>query len=149
MSLGATTELIRSELNVEERAAFFESARDTQAAVFEGFLLESDVRRIEESNSDIFTEAKMYNKTSVRFSKEDRKKQLYAVAINVSARAHNDPDYVKYQKVLKMKRVLKKKLQKKYHNEAIKRMKVYFARLKNSKSSILSNIGKKISGKED
>lgn len=149
MSLAGTTELLKSELNVEERAAFLESTTETQIAVFEGFLLESDVVTITESSDetseeDVMTEAKMYHKTSVRFSAEDRKAQLYAVAINVSARAHNDPDFIKLQRVQKMRRVLKRKLQKKYHAEAVKRMKVYFNRLKSSRSSVLAAIGKKI-----
>jgi hypothetical protein len=149
MSLAGTTELLKSELNVEERTAFLESTTETQIAVFEGFLLESDVIPVtestdESSDEDVMTEAKLYNKTTVRFSKEDRKAQLYAVAINVSARAHNDPDFIKLQRVQKMRRVLKRKLQKKYHAEAVKRMKVYFNRLKSSKSSVLAAIGKKI-----
>jgi hypothetical protein len=148
MSLAGTTELLRSELNAEERAQFMESFRDTQIAVFEGFLLESDIAPSSEED-DVMTEAKMYNHTSVRLSKEDRKRQLYAVALNVSARAHEDPDYIKLQKVQKMRRILKRKIQKKYHQEAIKRMKVYFNRLKSSKSSILASIGKKISGDKD
>ena len=149
MSLAGTTELLRSELNVEERAAFLESARETQIAVFEGFLLESDVLPVSEEENEVMTEAKLYNKTTVRFSREDRKAQLYAVALNVSARAHNDPDYIKLQKVQKIRRVLKKKIQKKYHAEAVRRMKVYFNRLKASKSSVLSALGKKLVGKED
>jgi len=87
---------------------------------------------------------KMYNKTTVRFSREDRKAQLYAVAINVSARAHNDPDFIKLQRVQKIRRVLKRKLRKKYHAEAVRRMKVYFKRLQSSKSPVLSAIGKKL-----
>jgi hypothetical protein len=147
MSIAGTTELLRSELNADEREAFLESARETQIAVFEGFLLESDVAPAS-SEDEVLTEAKMYNKTTVRFSKEDRKRQLYSVAINVSARAHNDPDFIKLQKVQKMRRILKRRLQKKYHAEALRRMKVYFNRLRASKSSILSAIGKKISGDE-
>lgn len=145
MAVSATTELINSELNAEERAQFYESARDTQIAVYEGFLLESDIQDGREVDDDFFTEAKMWRKTMVRFSKDDRKKQLYSVAVNVSARAHNDPLYFKYQKILKARKLYKRKLEKKYHAEAIKRMKVYFNRLKNSKSSVLSNIGKKFS----
>ena len=144
MCLAGTTELIKSEMNAEERAAFLESAEETQIAVFEGFLFESDVNTDGESE-DVMTEAKFYNKTTVRFSKEDRKAQLYAVALNVSARAHNDPDYIKLQKVQKIRRVLKRKIQRKYHAEAIRRMKVYFNRLRSSKSQVLSNLGKKIS----
>lgn len=148
MSLAGTTELLRSELNAEERAGFFESARDTQIAVYEGFLLESDIAPVSEED-EVLTEAKMYSKTSVRFSKEDRKRQLYAVALNVSARAHQDPDYIKLQKVQKMRRILKRKIQKKYHTEAIKRMKVYFNRLKASKSNILASIAKKVAGDKE
>jgi hypothetical protein len=150
MSLAGTTELLKSELNVEERTNFLESATETQIAVFEGFLLESDVLPISDTEEDdVVTEAKLYNKTTVRFSKEDRKQQLYAVALNVSARAHNDPDFIKLQRVQKVRRVLKKRIQKKYHNEAIKRMKVYFNRLRSSKSSVLAAIGKKITGNKD
>lgn len=148
MSVSATTELLKDELNAEERARFYESARDTQIAVYEGFLLESDIADALEDDSDMFTEAKMWNKTTIRFSKNDRKRQLYSVAVNVSARAHNDPLYFKYQKILKARRLYKRKLEKKYRNEAIKRMKVYFNRLRKSKSSILSNIGKKFSKPE-
>ena len=145
MAVSATTELINNELNAEERAQFYESARDTQIAVYEGFLLESDIQDGREIDDDFFTESKMWRKTMVRFSKDDRKKQLYSVAVNVSARAHNDPLYFKYQKILKARKLCKHKLEKRYHAEAIKRMKVYFNRLKNSKSSVLANIGKKFS----
>lgn len=145
MAVSATTELINNELNTEERAQFYESARDTQIAVYEGFLLESDIQDGKEIDDDFFTESKMWRKTMVRFSKDDRKKQLYSVAVNVSARAHNDPLYFKYQKILKARKLYKRKLEKKYHNEAIKRMRIYFNRLKNSKSSVLANIGKKFS----
>lgn len=145
MSVSATTELLKNELNAEERAQFYESARDTQIAVYEGFLLESDIEDGRDIDDDLFTEAKMWRKTMVRFSRDDRKKQLYSVAVNVSARAHNDPLYFKYQKILKARKLYKRKLEKKYHNEAIKRMRIYFNRLKNSKSSVLANIGKKFS----
>lgn len=145
MCLAGTTELIKSELSADERKAFLESATETQVAVFEGFLLESDVLHASEKDDEVMTEAKMYNKTTVRFSREDRKAQLYAVALNVSARAHNDPDYIKLQKVQKIRRVLKKKIQRKYHAEAVRRMKVYYNRLRSSKSPVLSNLGKKLS----
>ena len=149
MSLAGTTELIKSELNADERKEFLESATEAQIAVFEGFLLESDVIAPTENDEDVMTEAKMYNKTTVRFSREHRKAQLYAVALNVSARAHNDPDYIRLQKVQKIRRVLKKKIQKKYHAEAMRRMKVYFNRLRSSKSQVLSNLAKKIDKPED
>ena len=149
MSLAGTTELLKSELNAEERASFLESATETQIAVFEGFLLESDVvPATDDVDDEVMTEAKLYNKTTIRFSREDRKAQLYAVALNVSARAHNDPDFIKLQKVQKIRRVLKRKIRRKYHAEAMRRMKVYFNRLRSSKSTVLSALGKKIAGSD-
>lgn len=148
MSLAGTTELLKSELNAEERANFLESSTETQIAVFEGFLLESDILPPSEEGDEVMTEAKLYNKTTIRFSREDRKAQLYAVALNVSARAHNDPDFIKLQKVQKVRRILKRKIQRKYHAEAMRRMKVYFNRLRSSKSTVLSALGKKIAGSD-
>lgn len=149
MGLAATTALLKDELNVEERAAFYSSPKETSAAVYEGFLLESDIDAENPILSeDLLTEAKVYNKTTVRFSKDARKAQLYAIAVTASARAHNDPDYFRYQKICKMKRAMRHKLERKYHGEALRRMKVYFNRLMHSKSGVLSNLAKKIH-KED
>ena len=44
-----------------------------------------------------------------------------------------------------MRKILKARLTKKYHAEAMKRMKIYFKRLNNSKSNILSKLAKKVS----
>lgn len=145
MSLAGTTELIRSELSAEDQDKFFESAIDTQVAVFEGFLLESDILPETSGDEDVMTEkTKMYSSNIVRKTADAWKAQLYSIAVNVSARAHKDPDFIKLQKVQKMRRVLRRKLQKKYHPEAIKRMKIYFNRLKASKSPILAKLGKKV-----
>ena len=144
MSLAATTELLRSELNEDERNAFLESSQETQIAVFEGFLLESDIIPESESDEeDLMTESRIPSRTRIQLGAEARKAQLYAVALNVCARANNDTDFIRLQRVQKMRRVLKRKLQKKYHAEAVRRMKVYFNRLKSSKSSVLAAIGKK------
>lgn len=139
MSLAATTELIRDELNATERAEFFSDVDQAQTAVLEGFLLDTDV------TAELMTEAKFFNKTRVQFSKEDRKRQLFSVAVNASARAHNDRDFIKLQKIQKIRRVLKARLAKKYRSEALTRVKVYMKRLKQSKSPVLSKIGEKIS----
>ena len=144
MSLAGTTELLRSELNDDERNAFLESSQETQIAVFEGFLLESDIVTESESDEDdIMTESRIPSRTRIQLGAEARKAQLYSVALNVCARAHGDEDFIKLQRVQKMRRVLKRKIQKKYHAEAVRRMKVYFNRLKSSKSSVLAAIGKK------
>ena len=138
MSLAATTELVRDELSATERAEFYADPVQAQIAVVEGFMLESDF-----ADGQMVTE-KFFNKTRVQFSKEDRKHQLFAVALNASARAHNDPDYIKLQKVQQMRRVLKARIRKKYRSEAVRRVKVYMQRLKASKSNILSKIGEKL-----
>ena len=41
-----------------------------------------------------------------------------------------------------MRKILRAKLDRKYHGEAMKRMKVYYARLRNSKSNTLRKISK-------
>lgn len=145
MSLAATTQLVQSELNDDEQKKFYESSIDAPVAVYEGFLLESDVEAYLNSENDMFTESKkFYNKNVVRFTKQARMHQLYAIAVNVSARAHNDTMYNAYQKILRKRRILRAKLDKKYHNEAMKRMKVYIKRLNSSKSPVLNKIGKNL-----
>lgn len=144
MGVAATTILINDEMNGAEKTKFIESVSDVQAAVNEGLLLESDVNELA-TTLGLITEANNYNKKMIiRLDKEAKKKQLYAVAINVSAAAHHDPDYVKLKKINRMRKVLRAKLRKKYHAEAVKRMKVYFKRLTSSKSSPLAAIGKKL-----
>ena len=154
MQIAGSAALIRDELNANERAEFLENAQEVNTAIVEGFLTtmtlqdlrdSSNVMDVTESADDDeeeYTEAKMYNKTVVHFSKDARMRQLYAIAINSSARAHNDPDYVRYAKASRLKRFYRSKLRKKYHNEATKRMKVLFARLKSSKSPTIKSLSK-------
>ena len=66
------------------------------------------------------------------------------LAINVCAAAHGDPDYAKKKKLMKMKKVLNARLDKKYHAQAVKRSKIYMKRLMSSKSKPLAELGKKI-----
>ena len=108
----------------------------------EGFLRESDVN-ILMANAGL-VEEKNYNKPMIiRLDAATKKKQLYALAVNVSAAAHNDPDYRKYKKVLKLRKILKTKLERKYRTEANKRMRVYYKRLTRSASPTLNKIGAK------
>ena len=86
-----------------------------------------------------------YNKPMlIRLDAESKKKQLYALAVNVCAAAKNDPDYIKLKKVMKARKILRAKLDRKFHSQAVKRMKIYFARLRRSKSNVLSKIGHKM-----
>lgn len=142
MSIAATTMLVNDELNAEEKAEFVQSQGET--AVREGFMTETDVNEIA-LESGLVQEAKYNQKMIIRLDAESKKKQLYALAVNVSAAAHGDPDYVKLKKVMKMRKILRAKLERKYHAEAAKRMKIYFNRLRHSKSSALSKIGDKYS----
>lgn len=142
MGVAATTVLIKDEMNKEEQKKFIESAEDVQAAINEGLLLESDINEMA-SDLGLFTEKKNYNKKMiVRLDKEAKQKQLFALAVNVSASAHNDPDYRKLKKVNRMRKILRAKLVKKYKTEATKRMKVYYKKLTTSSSGPLAAIGK-------
>ena len=142
MGVAATTELIKSELSAEDQQKFYESV-DAKIAVFENLLMESDLYN---RSGDVVTEGtrRIFQKTRVQFSKKDRLAQLFAVAVNVSAKAHNDPLYTKYQKILRIRRITRAKLRKKYRSEAIRRMKVYYQRLKNSKSPVLNKVAKSV-----
>jgi hypothetical protein len=147
MGVAATAVLINDEMSSDEKKELAESTRDVQIAINEGLLLESDIDTMLESVSmdEIFTEGKYDKKMLIRLDKNAKMKQLFSLGVNVSASAHRDPDYIKYKKVLRMRKILKARLTKKYHAEAMKRMKIYFKRLNNSKSNILSKLAKKVS----
>lgn len=151
MQIAGTAALIRGEMNAEERTALVESAADLRAGMAEGFLNDSLIMDIKESVSDVtmddddaFTEAKIYNKTTVKMSKKARLNQLFEIAVITSARAHNDPAYMKYKKACKIKKFYRAQMRQRYRSEATKRMKILFARLKQSKSPIIKSLGKKV-----
>lgn len=140
MSMAATTMLVNDELSAEEKVAFVQN--EGEIAVEEGFMTDADVNQLA-LEAGLVQEAKYTNKMIIRLDAESKKKQLYALALNVCAASKHDPDYIKLKKVMKMRKILRAKLARKYHSEATKRMKVYFARLRNSKGGMLSKIGAK------
>ena len=145
MSLAATTMLINDELNDDEKKEFAESDNDMRIAVNEGFMTESDVNDLRAVVSDVYTEGKNYNKKMIiRLDKDAKMKQLRALGIRVSAAGHRDSDYMMYKKATRIERAKWKKLEKKYGREGEKRAKIYFNRLRNSKSNVLSSVAKKI-----
>lgn len=149
MQVAGTASLIRSEMNMDERAEFLESSADLTTAKLEGFINDSVIQEMEEMSKPIdldetFQEAKIYNKNTVRLNKEARLAQLFAIAVYSSARAHNDPEYKKWKKAKKVARYYSANMRRKYKSEATKRMRVLFARLKSSKSPIVKNLGKKV-----
>lgn len=144
MNMAATTLLVNDELNAEEKAEFLE----TQAgvAIEEGFMTEADVNAM--CTELGLAQENSYNKKMIiRLDAASKKKQLYALAVNVSAAAHGDPDYIKLKKVMKMRKILRAKLERKYKAEATKRMKIYYNRLSHSKSGTLSKLAKKAADK--
>lgn len=141
MNIAATSLLVNDELNAEEKANFVST--EAVVAVAEGFMTDSDVNQMS-SDLGLVQENNYNKKMIIRLDAESKKKQLYALAVNVSAAAHGDPDYYKLKKVMKMRKILRAKLEQKYKGEATKRMRIYFNRLKRSKSNTLSNIGNKV-----
>lgn len=140
MALIATSMLINDELNAEEKAAFVTDEGLT--AVQEGFMTETELLVL--SRDLGLVEEGAYNKKMlIRLDKESRMKQLFALGVRISAQAKNDPDYIKYKKLLKMKKMYQKKLEKKYRSPAIKLMKVWWKRLTSSKSQTLKKLAKK------
>lgn len=146
MNLAATTMLVKDELSVEERVAFLKNTEEINMVINEGFLTDADVTEmameLDMLKDDVVTEAKYNNRMIIKLDAASKKKQLYALAVNVSAAAHNDPDYKKLKKVMKLRKILRAKLDRKYHSEASKRARVYFMRLKKSNSPTLAKIGK-------
>ena len=142
MKVAATTMLVNDELNAEERASFLQDEAEVNTAINEGFLSEAVVNQMM-VNDELVTEAKYGNKMIIKLDAASKKKQLYALAVNVSAAAHNDKDYIKYKKLMKMKKILRARMNQKYKAEATKRMRVYFARLNKSGSKVLKNVADK------
>lgn len=141
MAVAATTMLVNDELNAEERAEFISSG-EAMYAVREGFMTEADVNEIA-TEAGLVTESKYTNKMIVRLNAEAKKKQLRALAVSISAAAHNDRDYLKARKLRRMYKLIRAKLDRKYDKEATKRMRIYFARLQKSRSGKLAAIAKK------
>lgn len=141
MSVAATTMLVKDELNKQEKADFVVSSGDI--AINEGFMTQADVRDLAIESGLVTENKKFYNKNMVRMTKAARYKQLYALAVNVSAAAHNDPDYRKLKKVMALRKILRAKLETKYHAEATKRARIYMRRLSQSKSPALQKLAKK------
>ena len=141
MAIAATTMLVKDELNATEREEFAKT--EGNIAVNESFMTSADVASLFES--EVMTEAKYTNRMRIELSKDAKIKQLRALAVLIAARRKGDPDYVKYKKVMRAKKVLRAKMERKYGVAADKMAKVYFKRLKNSKASALAKIGTKYS----
>lgn len=137
LAMVATPMLIKDELTAEESVQFYESV-DSDIAVSEGLIMESDV-------DDIFTEGVFASPNKpFKMTKKARFKQLYELSVQIEARAHRDPQMVKLDRAYKIERQIKANLRNKYGNAAKKRAMIYLKRLMKSKSGVLKNLGKKI-----
>ena len=147
MAAVATPVILDQELNSDEKKDFLESI-ELDMAINEGFLTESDAYELSDDlgmvDDDIYTEAKIATKNKVQFTLKAWYARLFEIAVLASARAANDPDFKRLQKVYKLKRKYRDKLRVKYKSEAVKRTKIYLKRLKTSRSKTLNNIGKKM-----
>jgi len=139
MSLAATTMLVKDELNAQERADFV--TNEAAIAVNESFMTASDVISLKDNS--YFTEAKYNNRMRIQLNKDAKLKQLRALAVLIRARQTGDPDFVKYKKATKVKKLLFARMARKHGTKADKMAKVYLNRLMKSKSPTLSKIGSK------
>jgi len=147
MASAATAMLVKDELTAQEKVDFLSNEAELDRVVSEGFLTTEDVtglitESVAEGN-DVFTEGKYNSKMIIRLNKEAKMKQLFALGVNVSAAAHGDKDYVKLKKVMKMRKILRAKLQTRYRSEGMKRAKIYMQRLNKSGSKTLQALAQK------
>lgn len=147
MNIAATSQLLQNDLSEEDRRSLMESADAFQILVDEGFMLESDMNAIlNHQDGDLFSERSWYaNRQRIELGKEARLKQLFSIAVFAEARARNDADYRKLQKVYKMRNILRSRLEKKYQAPAKRRVRDYVTRLKQSKNKTLAKMGDSMS----
>lgn len=137
LAMVATPMLIKDELTAEESVNFYESA-DSDIAVDEGLIMESDL-------DEIFTEGVFASPNRpFKMTKKARFKQLYELSVQIEARAHRDPKMKQLDRAYKIERKIKAELRNKYGTAAKKRAMIYLKRLMKSKSSVLKNLGRKM-----
>ena len=146
MSIASTTMLVNDELNADEKAKFAANESEIRTVINEGFMTEADANMLAQE-AGLIQENSYNKKMIIRLDAEAKKKQLYALGINVSAAAHNDPDYRKLKKIMHARKLVRARLDKKYHNEALKRMRIYFNRLRKSRSTVLQKIASSVNAK--
>ena len=141
LTLAATSALINDELNADEKKDFIST--EAEIAIEEGVMQESDLYQVA-YDVGLITEASYNKKMLIRLDAESKKRQLYKLAVNCVANRKNDPDYIKYKKCLKLKKIYAKKLETKYKNSALKLMRAWWARLKKSKSKTLNSLADRL-----
>lgn len=145
----ATPILLENCCTVKEIANFTENG-ESEIAISEGLVLESDINQILAELSEVtsFTESTFASSTQkYKMTKKARFNQLYELSLQIEARAHHDPLYPKIQKAYKIERTIKKVWRKKYGNLAAKRAKGYLKKLMSSGSPTLKKAASSVIGK--
>lgn len=145
MNLAATPMLLQEELTESDCAKMCESG-EMDILVDEGFMMEADIGLL--GYEDDFMEGVFAPEgRPFKMTKKARFQQLYALSLQIEARAHHDPFYPKMQKAYKIERTIKKGWEKRYGALAKRRALRYLKRLQQSKSAtvkkIVNNIVKK------
>ena len=145
MNLAATPMLLQEELTEADCGKMCESG-EMDILVDEGFMMEADIGLLGYADTDedfmegVFApESRPYKMT-----KKARFQQLYALSLQIEARAHHDPFYPKMQKAYKIERTIKKGWEKRYGALAKRRALRYLKRLSKSKSPTVKKIVNKM-----
>jgi len=143
IDIAATPVVLKEVLTQEAVNAFVESG-EFDIAIDEGFALEGMKDNFASYTPELFTEAKLYQKTKIQLDQRARTNQLFEICVQAIARAKNDPVYFKLAKVQDLRRHLKATLRQRYKAPAMKKAKEYIIRMKRSKAPTIANAAKKL-----
>lgn len=146
MAAAAGPIILQEACTMEELNEFIESG-ESEIAINEGLIMESDINDMlaELSDAELVEESVFAsNGQKYKMTKKARFNQLYAMSLNIEARAHHDPLFPKMMKAYKIERTIKKKWRAKYGARAKKRALRYLKKLMHSKSKILATAGKRM-----
>ena len=144
MNLAATPMLLQEELTEADCGKMCESG-EMDILVDEGFLMESDIGLLGYDSDEDFMEGVFAPESRpYKMTKKARFQQLYALSLQIEARAHHDPFYPKMQKAYKIERTIKKGWEKRYGALAKRRALRYLKRLSKSKSPTVKKIVNKM-----
>lgn len=142
MNLAATPMLLQEELTEADCGKMCESG-EMDILVDEGFMMEADIGLL--GYEDDFMEGVFAPEgRPFKMTKKARFQQLYALSLQIEARAHHDPFYPKMQKAYKIERTIKKGWEKRYGALAKRRALRYLKRLSQSKSPTVKKIVNKM-----
>ena len=143
MNLAATPMLLQEELTEADCGKMCESG-EMDILVDEGFMMEADIGLLGYEGEDFMEGVFAPESRPFKMTKKARFQQLYALSLQIEARAHHDPFYPKMQKAYKIERTIKKGWEKRYGALAKRRALKYLKRLSKSKSPTVKKIVSKM-----